>query len=181
MRPWSNLEPALRRQLHALICFAIYYGLSKYATPMSMIAPENLNQSFWWTMVLVCIASNKIFLLWGMFISHESCLIASGIGFRARKDKIPEDYNIIRSMDVIKFTCSSSVKETIASWNMRTNHWLKYYVMTRNMDRTLPRKVNQVWPKVWAFILSDIFHGYYIGYSLFFLGLFLIDMSKASL
>ena len=146
-----------------------------------MLDPENYLQPVWWKIWLVILASNKIFLLFGMFISHESCLIASGISFKARQEKVAEEYNTIRSMDVTKFSISTTCKDCIGSWNMRTQHWLKYYVMMRNMDRDLPRKTPQMFPKLWAFFVSALFHGYYIGYVLFFLGLFLIDIGWAAL
>lgn len=64
---------------------------------------------------------------------------------------------------------------------MFTQHWLKYYVMVRQMDRTQSKKTPQVWPKIYAFAMSSLFHGYYIGYSLFFFGLFFIDEAWAAI
>ena len=47
------------------------------------------------------------------------------------------------------------------------------------MDRTQSKKSPQLWPKIFTFIMSACFHGYYIGYSLFFFGLFFIDEAWA--
>ena len=77
-------------------------------------------QSVWQVLILILVASNKIYLLFGMFISHEASLIATGIGYRAKYEKQPEDFNTLRSMDITKFTFSSSCKDSIAGWNMRT-------------------------------------------------------------
>ena len=60
---------------------------------------------------------------------------------------------------------------------MRTQHWLKYYVMMRSMDRSLPRGTFQLKAIIKTFSISAIFHGYYIGYYLFFSGLFLMDLA----
>ena len=84
-------------------------------------------------------------------------------------------------MDIGKFSLSASCKESIGGWNMMVQHWLKYYVMIRAMDRTRSKKTPQLKPKIWAFTMSSLFHGYYIGYSLFFIGLFLIDEGFASI
>ena len=66
-----------------------------------------------------------------MFISHESSLIATGIGYKAKYDKQREDFNTMRSMDICRFSFSPSCKDSISGWNMTTQHWLKYYVMIR--------------------------------------------------
>ena len=130
---------------------------------------------------LILIASNKIYVLFGMFVSHEASLIACGFGYRAKQDKQPEEFNTLRSMDIGRFTFSPSCKESIAGWNMRTQHWLKYYCMVRQMDRSSSKRTQQLWPKLYAFGMSAVFHGYYIGYSLFFFGLFFIDEAWASI
>ena len=188
MQRWSNLLPALKRMGHAWLCFALFYGLSQIATPETMLDAAVLSHSegseaqtplkvIW----LVLIASNKIYLLFGMFVSHEASTIACGIGYKARQDGQPEEFNSLRSMDISKFTFSASCKESIAGWNMRVQHWLKYYVMIRQMDRTKSKKSPQLMPKIYAFVMSSLFHGYYIGYSLFFIGLFVIDEGFASI
>lgn len=116
-----------------------------------------------------------------MFVSHEASLIACGFGYRARQEKKPEEFNTVRSMDIKRFSFSSSCKESIAGWNMRTQHWLKYYCMVRQMDRTQSKKIPQVWPKIAAFTMSSMFHGYYIGYTVFFGALFFIDEAWAAI
>ena len=120
-------------------------------------------------------------MLFGMFVSHEASMIACGIGYKAKLEKQREEFNTIRSMDIRKFSFSASCKESIGGWNMMVQHWLKYYVMIRAMDRTQSKKTPQLKPKIWAFTMSSLFHGYYIGYSLFFVGLFLIDEGYASI
>ena len=97
-------------------------------------------QSVWQVLLLVLIASNKIYLLFGMFVSQEASLIATGIGYQARQEKQPKNFNTMRSMDISRFSFSSSCKDSIAGWNMMTQHWLKYYVMIRQMDRTQSKK-----------------------------------------
>lgn len=59
---------------------------------------------------------------------------------------------------------------------MRTQHWLKYYVMMREMDRTQPRGKFQAIPVLKTFLVSAVFHGIFIGYYFFFFGLFLMDV-----
>ena len=135
------------------------------------------NQMAYKFVVMLLAANQKIWNLFGRFVGHEALLIASGISFKARSEKSKEDYNSIRCMDVTRFTWSPTAKEAISNWNMRTQHWLKYYVMLRSMDRSLPRNAFQLKAIVWTFAVSAGFHGLYVGYYLFFAGLFILDLS----
>merc|ERR1712223_2130119 len=49
--------------------------------------------------------------------------------------------------------------------------------MMRLMDRTLPRGSMQLGAILKTFAVSAFFHGFYIGYYLFFFGLFLLDFA----
>ena len=137
MRPYSNIFPAVRRQIESIICFSVFYSLSFIAEPLDMVKPEFLAHPFWYKVVFLVLAANcKINLLFSRFVYHEAGLIATGISYRARGEKTTEEYNSIRCMDILAFTWSPTAKESISNWNMRTQHWLKYYIMLRQMDRT---------------------------------------------
>ena len=60
---------------------------------------------------------------------------------------------------------------------MCTQNWLKYYVMLRFVDRTVPKEKLQLAPILKTFTVSALFHGYYHGYYSFFVGLFLADIA----
>ena len=80
-------------------------------------------------------------------------------------------------MDILAFTWSPTAKDSIANWNMRTQHWLKYYIMLRQMDRNKPKGSFQLGPIIFTFATSSFFHGLYPGYSFFFTGLFFLDLA----
>ena len=72
-------------------------------------------------MVYMLIAANsKIYFLFARFVYHEASLIASGISYRAKNEKSPEEYNSIRCMDITNFHWGVTAKDSIANWNMRT-------------------------------------------------------------
>lgn len=48
--------------------------------------------------------------------------------------------------------------------------WLKYYIMMRLMDRTLPRGKMQIGPMFITFIVSAAWHGLEIGFFAMFIG-----------
>ena len=101
MRPGSNIFSAIQRNTHSIICIAVFYYISMLAEPMGMTEPAFQDQPFWYKMVYMLIAANcKIYFLFARFVFHEAGLIASGISFRAKKEKTPEEYNSIRCMDI---------------------------------------------------------------------------------
>ena len=105
-----------------------------------MTGPEFHEHPFWYKLVYMLIAANsKVYYLFSRFVDHEACLIATGISFKAKDEKTAEEYNSIRCMDIKGFHWGNSAKEMISHWNMRTQHFLKYYVMIRMMDRNLPK------------------------------------------
>ena len=178
MRPHSNIFPAVRRQIESIICFSVFYSLSFIAEPLDMLKPEFLARPYWFKLVFMVLAANcKIFLLFSRFVYHEAGLIATGISFRARGEKTFEEYNSIRCMDILNFTWSPTAKESIANWNMRTQHFLKYYIMLRQMDRNKSKGSFQLMPLIFTFGTSTFFHGLYPGYSFFFVGLFVLDIA----
>ena len=55
---------------------------------------------------------------------------------------------------------------------------MKYYIMVRLIDRTKPRSGGvQLFPLVTTFLMASLWHGLYVGYFLFYLGLMLIDLT----
>lgn len=140
MRPFSNVFSAVQRHIHSLICFAVFYYLSLLATPLGMMESEFQEHPFWYKIVYMFIAANsKVYYLFSRFVNHESGLIATGISFKAKDEKTAQEYNSVRCMDIQCFHWGITAKDSISGWNMRTQHWLKYYVMMRSMDRNLPK------------------------------------------
>ena len=50
--------------------------------------------------------------------------------------------------------------------------------MIRSMDRTKPRSAFQLKPILKTFLISGLFHGFYIGYYFFFFGLFILELGS---
>ena len=72
-------------------------------------------------MVYMLMAANsKIYFLFARFCYHEASMIASGISYRAKNEKSPEEYNSLRSVDITGFHWGETAKDSIANWNMRT-------------------------------------------------------------
>ena len=58
----------------------------------------------------------------------------------------------------------------MTGWNIQVHLWLKYYIMMRLMDRSLPRSKTQMGPMIITFVVSAAWHGIEIGFFFMFIG-----------
>ncbi len=77
-------------------------------------------------------------------------------------------------MDIYKLEMSMRVKDFLANWNISVHEWLKYYVYLRLLDNT-KRGGTNLKAAMLTFIVSAIWHGFYPGFMVFFLGAGLMD------
>ena len=118
-----------------------------------------------------------LYFLFTRFVYHEASMMATGISYEAATNDKPENYNSIRSTEVLLCLSSSYTKEIFATWNMRTQYYLKHFVMMRQMDRSLPRGKMQGLPIAMTFLVSASIHGFYVGYYVMFIGAGLLDFT----
>lgn len=111
-----------------------------------------------------------------VFMLEESCLAASGLGYKAKTEKEPEDFNTIRCCKIYEQAFATNPTEVVGNWNMRTQYWLKYYVMIPLLDRSKPKNAVQLFPIVATFMISALWHGFYVGYYGAFAGFALISV-----
>ena len=104
MRPFANVVPAIRRHMEHLMCFFVFYSLGMMAPLQDMTKPEIADSQFWQKIIFMIIAANsRIYFLFTRFVYHEAAMIASGISYVAKTDKSREEFNSIRSMDLMNF------------------------------------------------------------------------------
>lgn len=58
----------------------------------------------------------------------------------------------------------------MTGWNIQVHLWLKYYIMMRLMDRSLPRSKTQMGPMIITFVVSAAWHGIEVGFFFMFIG-----------
>ena len=126
---------------------------------------------------MILAANSRIHFLFARFAYQEAGLIASGISYKAPTEDTPQIFNSLRCVNILQFMWSSNPRDAISFWNMRTQEWLKYYVMLRFTNRSLPRGQLQPWALAGTFAVSAAFHGYYHGYYSFFFALCVIDVA----
>ena len=173
MRPFSNFLPALKRLGHAF-GFMILAVLAEEYTPKNEVYDDaaNLEQYSFGTrfyMLSMTTAWTIIKLIF-VFLVQESCLVASGLGYKAKTEKESEDFNSMRCAKVFDCVFATEPAGIVANWNMRTQYWLKYYVMIPLLDRSKPKNATQIFPVFITFLTSALWHGFYFGYYGTFIG-----------
>ena len=141
MRTFSNWLPAFKRLLHMICCVGIHFVFAFANFRPEVLGQEDLSHEPFWYRALWAWMSQKPkeYILLLAFTAMECNSIASGFGYRAKTDREPEDYNTIRTVRLIDFMTATSPAKIIASWNMTTQNWLKYYILLRLIDRKKPR------------------------------------------
>lgn len=69
---------------------------------------------------------------------------------------------------------STRVKDFLANWNISVHEWLKYYVFLRQLDNK-KRGGSNLRAAMITFLVSAIWHGFYPGFFVFFIGAGLMD------
>ena len=160
------------------VCFYICYNLGTVAVPEDMTMPEyNENPLYFRFVVMVIAGLRTVYLLFARFAYHEASLMATGISYQAATKEQEENHNSIRNVKILTCLITSCPKELFSSWNMRTQFYLKHFVMMRNLDRSVPRGKTQPFPIAMTFLVSALIHGFYVGYYLAFLGFGLLDFN----
>lgn len=111
-----------------------------------------------------------LFMLMSGFCFVDMGQIASGIGYDGA-----DNYNKYASMDLLSFETATNSKTLLGSWNMRIQSWLKNYVYIKTLDPTKPRGAVQMLPTLLTFFASAIWHGFYVGFFMTFLGFAFFD------
>ena len=61
------------------------------------------------------------------------------MSYRAKTEKLPEEFNSIRTVNIFDFEKMQSPSQATGSWNIQVQVWLKYYILIRLMDRKKAR------------------------------------------
>ena len=104
----------------------------------------------------------------------DCTLIACGIGYS--HENSVEIYDSIHNVNILALDKAYTVSQLMSNWNIQVHNWLKYYVMLRWIDRSKPKHIVQPFPIFMSFAMSLIWHGFWPGYFLTFLGAAVLDI-----
>lgn len=126
-------------------------------------SPEFLVQTpliirFYYILIFTVISRLKYYVAWHL---GEAISNASGLGFSGYDSKGQPMWNLISNMNLWKFETSLNLREAIHAWNQTTQGWLR-----RTAYERAPRKLSVLS----TYFLSAVWHGFYPGYYMTFLG-----------
>ena len=69
---------------------------------------------------------------------------------------------------------ATGASELAINWNLNVQRWLKNYVYMRLIDRNAKRGKFQILPTLITWVISMVWHGFYLAFSIAFVGTFVI-------
>lgn len=113
---------------------------------------------FFYILIFTMLSRLKYYVAWHL---GEAISNASGLGFNGYDTKGKPQWNLISNMNLWKFETCTSLREAIHAWNKTTQSWLR-----RSAYERVPRKLSVIA----TYMLSAVWHGFYPGYYMTFLG-----------
>jgi len=172
----STWRPAVRRYIEAWLCVAVgslfdsYCPTSFYTT--DAFASKSLLYKIGFSYGSLKGMMYKTYMVgWCLM---EVGPIASGLSFNGYDEKGNPKWDRVKSCHIWNLETSFKVKDFLANWNMSAHNWLKHYVYLRQLDNSKRGGFNFRATFV-TFIMSAIWHGFYSGYYVFFIGAGLMD------
>lgn len=161
----STLKPALTRFFLA-IGFSIFYVVTKkYSTVKYFL--DNLGSKWVPDILIYCFFYTIKFKYYAGFLFTESACISSGLSYQ--KTEKEENFERARHVSIIKSDNFKSVQTFFHYWNMSIHLWLKRYVFFRfYSDEEYSQKSKATKAKVYTFLISGFWHGFYPCYYIIF-------------
>lgn len=113
---------------------------------------------FYYIFIFTLLSRLKYYVAWQF---GEAISNMSGLGFSGYDSKGQPKWNLISNMDFLRFEFSLNLRDAIHAWNKTTQNWLR-----RTAYERAPRKLSVIA----TYLLSAIWHGFYPGYYMTFLG-----------
>lgn len=113
---------------------------------------------FLYIIVFTVLSRLKYYVAWHL---GEAISNASGLGFNGYDSNGKPKWNLISNMNLWKFETCLNFRDAIHAWNKTTQSWLR-----RTAYERAPRKLSVIA----TYILSAVWHGFYPGYYMTFLG-----------
>ena len=101
--------------------------------------------------------------------------IASGLGFNGYDKETGEaKHDRVQSCVIWKLETSYRIKDFLANWNISAHMWLKHYIFLRMLPND-KKGSGQAAAALTTFVVSAVWHGFYPGFFVFFLGAGFLD------
>ena len=164
------------RFANAWMCVATGAILGSYVDEKYMLTPEFLNnynvfEKILYQYVVVKLTMQTYIVGWCLM---ECGPIACGLSFNGYDKETGEaKHDRVQSCVIWKLETSYRIKDFLANWNISAHMWLKNYIYLRMLPNG--KKGGQVVATLTTFVVSAIWHGFYPGFFVFFIGAGLLD------
>lgn len=112
---------------------------------------------FFYILIFTVLSRLKYYVAWHL---GEAVSNATGFGFNGYDQNGKPKWDLISNMELWRFETCSSLRDAILAWNKTTQNWLRRTAYERAQTLNL----------LATYTLSAIWHGYYPGYYMTFLG-----------
>lgn len=113
---------------------------------------------FYYILIFTVLSRLKYYVAWHL---GEAISNASGLGFNGYDADGKPSWNLISNMNLWKFETCLNFREAIHAWNRTTQNWLR---------RTAYERAPKKYSVMATYLLSAVWHGFYPGYYMTFLG-----------
>lgn len=161
--PPGKWSAVIKKLTISITCSLLHLSLSKMFDVRYLRTDEFQIKTpfvirFGYIIVLTIISRIKYYVAWhlGEVISNTS-----GLGFAGYDAKGKAKWDLLSNMELWRFETCLSMRDSILAWNKTTQTWLRRTAYDR-----VPRKFSVLA----TYTLSAIWHGFYPGYYMTFLG-----------
>ncbi|KAL7638236.1 UNVERIFIED_CONTAM: hypothetical protein RMT77_010800 [Armadillidium vulgare] len=156
-----STRAAMHKTFFAFVCalsvvFIMPNFPIKYLAEPSFFA-SSMTYKLSYIVITTSLVRNVYYCAW--FLGEAVCIMA-GIGFNGYDEKGNSKWDLVSNVRYIGVEFGISLKEVLDSWNIGTMKWLRYIVY----ERAAKQKT------LLTYLLSSLWHGFYPGYYLTFLG-----------
>jgi len=104
-------------------------------------------------------------------------LAASGLSFNGYDDNKQSKWDLVDPIKIWNVETATSLRVTMVNWNHQTHLWLKHYIYFRICPekQLQTNKSKSMFAEIITYIVSAIWHGFYPGYYISFIGIALIN------
>ncbi|VDM97795.1 unnamed protein product [Thelazia callipaeda] len=157
-KPWSAV---LTKLSQAAIFFLVYFCFADHLTPDIIMNMEYMNLNWPLRLLVIYIVTSfqrlSYYFAWTL---ADAIFNLSGFGFSGYdEDKNPQ-WDLVSNVKPWQVETASNLKETLEAWNCCTMYWLRRVAYDR-----APKKYRTLC----TYLLSAVWHGFFLGYYVTFL------------
>lgn len=164
--PWKAALVTFR---HSIVCLALYQFGNRFFNLEVIFADSfhewNFAARFAYIILAIDFIRYRYSFVW--YLSEVSSVVS---GFGVRTENGVTRYDAGRNCFAYRVETAENIGELMANWNVATSHWLKCYIYERIGSS------NKTWATLVTRGTAAVWHGFYPGYYMMFIGSVLLDM-----